>query len=218
MKVAVLLDGGYVRHKIGKALRAEPTVQNILKVARACVKPPDELFRIYYYDCSLYEGNQTHPLTKKVRSFRKKTAQHERLAYEEHVAYRAGNLAWQGWRLKEETLAALIAGQKAVADLGESDFDPTFNQKGVDMRIGLDTAWLASNRIVEKIVLVTSDHDFIPAMKFARREGVLVTIATIEHEPAGGMKCHADLFYTLKANDLGISPSTARRPSSRRSS
>ena len=114
-------------------------------------------------------------------------------------------------------MAAMLDGKKAIADLVASDFVPTFNQKGVDMRFGLDTAWLASNRIVEKIVLVTSDHDFIPAMKFARREGVLVTIATIGTDPAGGMKCHADLFCTLKAKDLGIAPSATRRPSSRRS-
>jgi len=32
------------------------------------------------------------------------------------------------------------------------------------MKIGLDAAWLASKRIVDRIILVTADSDFIPAM------------------------------------------------------
>jgi len=204
MKVAVLLDGGYVRYQMKKVLKARPGPENILKVANACVKPPDVLFRIYYYDCTLYEGEQVHPLTLKRREFKKQRAPHEGLAYEEHVAYRAGNLKWKGWQITAAALRALIEGRKTAGDLAESDIEPTFNQKGVDMRIGLDTAWLASNRIVDNIVLVTADHDFIPAMKFARREGVLVTIATIGKDSAGGMKQHADMFRTITAADLDI--------------
>jgi uncharacterized protein (TIGR00288 family) len=51
------------------------------------------------------------------------------------------------------------------------DFEPEIRQKGVDMRIGLDIASLTLKHHVQTIVLVTADSDFIPAMKFARREG-----------------------------------------------
>ncbi|MDT5157346.1 MAG: hypothetical protein QOH51_1703 [Acidobacteriota bacterium] len=47
------------------------------------------------------------------------------------------------------------------------------------MKIGLDVAWLASKSIVEKIILVMADSDLIPAMKFARREGVQVVLVTM---------------------------------------
>ena len=50
------------------------------------------------------------------------------------------------------------------------------------MKIGLDVAWLSSKRIVDRIVLVTGDSDFIPAMKFARREGVQVILVTMGHK------------------------------------
>ena len=40
------------------------------------------------------------------------------------------------------------------------------------MKIGLDIASLAHERIVEKIVLITGDSDFVPAAKFARRRGI----------------------------------------------
>ena len=60
-------------------------------------------------------------------------------------------------------------------------------------RNGLDVAWLASNSIVERIVLVTSDSDFIPAMKFARREGVQIVLITMGHyRIRRELKVHAD--------------------------
>lgn len=49
------------------------------------------------------------------------------------------------------------------------------------MKIGLDVAWLASKSIVDRIILVTADSDFVPAMKFARREGVQVVLVTMGH-------------------------------------
>ena len=92
-------------------------------------------------------------------------------------------------------MRAVIAGDKDRHTLEKTDIRPVFTQKGVDMRIGLDAAWLALKRIVDKVVLVTSDHDFIPAMKFVRREGLLVTIASIGPDtPAGELRRHADFF------------------------
>lgn len=74
-----------------------------------------------------------------------------------------------------------------------TDFEPDLKQKHVDMKIGLDIAWLASKRIVERIVLVTADSDFIPAMKFARREGVQVVLVTMGHALIKReLKVHAD--------------------------
>src|SRR6202142_516777 len=38
-----------------------------------------------------------------------------------------------------------------------------WGKKGVDMRIGLDIAWLSLKRIVDSVVLVTGDSDFCPS-------------------------------------------------------
>lgn len=40
------------------------------------------------------------------------------------------------------------------------------------MRIGLDIASLAFKKQVDQLVLVAGDSDFVPAAKFARREGI----------------------------------------------
>jgi uncharacterized LabA/DUF88 family protein len=57
--------------------------------------------------------------------------------------------------------------------------EPNIRQKGVDMRIGLDIASLTLKKQVQVIVLVTADSDFIPAMKFARREGAQLVIDSV---------------------------------------
>jgi len=60
----------------------------------------------------------------------------------------------------------------AVRDLRDSDFTPALQQKGVDMRIGLDIASITLKRQADAIIPVSGDADFVPAAKFARREGV----------------------------------------------
>ena len=61
--------------------------------------------------------------------------------------------------------ATLTANYLKNIDLHEYDITPNFEQKAVDIKIGLDIAWLSSKRIVDALALVTGDTDFIPAMK-----------------------------------------------------
>ena len=60
----------------------------------------------------------------------------------------------------------------SVSDLSDSDFEPNFVQKGVDMRIGIDIVTIATKRQADQIILIAGDSDFVPAAKFARREGI----------------------------------------------
>ena len=39
------------------------------------------------------------------------------------------------------------------------------------MKIGLDIASLSYKRLVEQIILISGDSDFVPAAKLSRREG-----------------------------------------------
>ncbi len=78
--------------------------------------------------------------------------------------------------------------------LTDADFRPVFEQKGVDMRIGLDIATMAHERISEGILLVTGDTDMIPAMKPARRAGmqvVLVKMPMPVRTPRDSLLAHA---------------------------
>lgn len=69
---------------------------------------------------------------------------------------------------------------------------PNVEQKGVDLRIGLDIAKLALQRLVDIVVVVTGDSDLIPAFKFARREGLQVYLCHFDHGVRRDLKVHTD--------------------------
>src|SRR6185295_1786426 len=98
------------------------------------------------------------------------------------VALRRGELKARGWEFGETYRRALIAGSAPVAPTAR-DVYPNFEQKGVDMRIGIDVATLCLKRIVERVVLFSGDTDMIPAMKLARREGVQVFVVKLDPWP-----------------------------------
>jgi uncharacterized LabA/DUF88 family protein len=90
-----------------------------------------------------------------------------------------------------------------AVEISSAQIQPSIRQKGVDMRIGLDIASLTLKRHAQVIVLVTADSDFIPAMKFARREGAQLFLVTLGHGIKDGMREHADLVideYPLMRN------------------
>ena len=90
------------------------------------------------------------------------------------VALRLGILAetQAHYTIKPEIVKKLCSGNKSFADLTESDFFLSVDQKGVDMKIGLDISSLAYKKQVDQIVLISGDSDFVPAAKLARREGI----------------------------------------------
>ncbi|HRU04244.1 MAG TPA: NYN domain-containing protein [Candidatus Brocadiia bacterium] len=179
--VAVLVDGGFITRYVRKALGAGQQLQavHLLRLSSACVRTGEELFRIYYYDCPPFDGKARHPLLKSETNFRNKyfesrTRFLSELACSDHVALRTGVLSFNGWKLTQRAVGRLLQGKGT--DLEPEDVEPDLRQKCVDMKIGLDVAWLSSKRLVDKIVLVANDRDFIPPMKHARREGVRVVV------------------------------------------
>jgi uncharacterized LabA/DUF88 family protein len=90
----------------------------------------------------------------------------------------------------------------ATNPLSDSDFQPDFEQKGVDIKIGLDIAWISMGRIAQRIYLITGDSDFIPAMKFARRSGVQVVFLTLAHGVRDELKDHADVLIEKSLKEL----------------
>ncbi|MFM6755247.1 MAG: NYN domain-containing protein, partial [Dolichospermum sp.] len=78
----------------------------------------------------------------------------------------------------QEIFYSIIKTGRAILD---TDIQADLQQKGVDIKIeiGLDVASLTLKHTVERLILVTGDSDFIPAMKFARREGVQVVIISM---------------------------------------
>lgn len=66
----------------------------------------------------------------------------------------------------------LCNGTIDFSNLTEDDFCIEIDQKGVDMKIGLDIASISYKKQVEQIILISGDSDFVSAAKLARREGI----------------------------------------------
>lgn len=61
------------------------------------------------------------------------------------------------------------------------------------MRIGLDMAIFASNKVVDVIALATNDTDCIPAMKHVRRAGLQVALVIVPgYSSVPELSAHAD--------------------------
>lgn len=138
-----------------------------------------ELYRIFVYDCPPFMGKLHHPVTKRLVDFGQtdlakfRSAFLKRLPQLRKVALRLGHLSEvPAWKIKPSVMEAIVKGQQAPTPLGPDDVVLDVAQKGVDMRIGVDVASLAYKRLVDRIVLVAGDADFIPAAKMARREGI----------------------------------------------
>jgi len=195
---AMLLDGGFLRRKLGTP-KTPVDAAGISKFTTQVSALPClngmRLHRIYFYDSRPLETSEEKPLSGGTIDFGKSepAARNKRLQAalmkEPFFALRFGELYLEGWRLKRKVL--LKPGPTVEIDAGA--LEPNIRQKGVDMRIGLDIASLTLKKHADVIVLVTADSDFVPAMKFARREGAQLVLVTLGHGIRDGMREHADI-------------------------
>lgn len=187
-KTAILVDGGFYRrralHLWGKkepGQRADELNQYIFEhLEKRDGSQQRFLYRVFYYDCRPVQKDVYHPLLKKEVPF----GSHETyewmndffdaLKRKRKFALRFGRLSDidMGYRIKPKRLNALLRGDIKVKHLENRDFVLSSKQKGVDMRLGLDISSLAYEGLVDQIILIAGDSDFVPAAKVARRKGI----------------------------------------------
>ena len=187
-KTAILVDGGFYRkraaHLWGKKT-AEERAKELSAYCHAHMQDRDgnasrELYRIFYYDCKpIGRRSIYHPLTKRNVDLDKSETYTWTLTFLEELkkrrkfALRLGDLSNQAcYNLRPDVTKKLLAGTRTLDSLTEEDFMFVAQQKGVDMRIGIDISSLAFKKQVDQIILIAGDSDFVPAAKLARREGI----------------------------------------------
>lgn len=204
---AILVDGGFYQRR-AQSLFGEKTpserVEELMKYAHHHIKKTDHLYRIFYYDCPPSTARVYHPLLKKQidlsksKEYQWMTEFHKEILNQRKVALRLGELSLNktGYTLKPDTVKKLLSGSKAVSDLTEKDFTLSIEQKGVDMRIGLDISSMAYKKQVNRIVLISGDSDFIPAAKLARREGIDFVLDSMGASIKDSLNQHIDGLTT----------------------
>jgi hypothetical protein len=156
------------------------------------------LLRCYFYDAPPASGVLKNPVDGSATDLASHHLYNLNIGLQQSIemmadmALRQGETSVHGWALGDAALKNIQKnGARAIT---AQDFVPNIEQKGVDLRIGLDIARLALRQLVEVIVVVTGDSDMVPAFKFARREGVRVFLDHMGHGVKRDLKAHADLI------------------------
>lgn len=154
-RLAVFVDGGYldalaedefsVRIDLGKL------GEKITEIVAAKTPETVDRLRTFYYHCLPYQSN---PPTEEERlRFGRKRRFFDALRHLPRFAMREGRLAFRGY---------------------DASGKPIFQQKRVDLLLGLDFALLSGKRQITHAAVVAGDSDLLPAFHVAKDEGILV--------------------------------------------
>lgn len=108
---------------------------------------PDERFRTYYYNCPPWQGN---PPSDDDRA---------RLS------------SYQAFAHRLNLLNRFVVREGRLQKIGDR-----FRQKGVDMLLAVDLLRLAYGGRIDRMLLLTADSDFVPAIEAARDTGVVTSL------------------------------------------
>ncbi len=216
-KVATLVDGDFfirrykshLKKRFGdkyEDLNPKKLADNIhTHCLRHINKENEELYRIFFYDCKPLEKKVHYPHTQKALDLSKSSTYKERKELHEHLiskpclALRLGYLDANNARWvihNKEKEKRLFKGKICITDFTNDDFIYHAKQKGVDIKIGLDIATLALKKLVQKIVLISGDSDFVSAAKLARVEGIIFTLDPMGNPIREDLEEHIDYLTT----------------------
>ena len=153
MKIAILVDGGFfdavnknrVNGMLPTADHVKQEVENTMRLIRAKTLTDSENIKDVLF-----------------RVYFSKTDLLNELARTDKFCLRLGMLSFAGWQPKIDDNGTLTG------------YRPSFKQKGVDIKVGMDMVWIATHKVVDKIALIGGDSDFIDPIEFAKREGIQV--------------------------------------------
>lgn len=174
-RLAIYIDGAYfdqVSRWHGIRVEFAKFVNEILAVVATETPETLDLLRTYYYDSLPY---QSDPPTQEERDrFARKRSFFQALRRIERFQVREGRLALRGY---------------------DNLNQPMFQQKRVDLMLGLDFALLSSKRQITHTVLLAGDSDFIPAVEAAKQEGIAVWLFHGPGRSTGRRSTYADELW-----------------------
>lgn len=195
-KVAVFIDWENIRIGIFKEYsKTFPTppnkkinsnkVETIITFINAFIdKKQEEIYRIFFYLADPFGSIINGTDYSKTDTYTLSTSLIEKLCVTEYVAVRKGSLTVRGYDKKN---------------------NPIFIQKKVDMLFGLDVAHVSYNKLVDRVLILSSDTDIVPAMKTARINGIQVIFGfcpDVQKEIHRELKEHSDIIRGLPLQSI----------------
>ena len=186
ISTAILVDGGFYRRRAYHFWGDKSPRERADELYNFCIhllhnqREQRILYRLFYYDCPPISKIVYNPVTKKqvdlgkTDDFKWTEEFFNELKHKRKVALRLGRLSENAlqYNIKPDSFKKLLNGKLSLEQLTDNDIKLNIEQKGVDMRIGVDISSLAFKHQVQQIILISGDSDFVPAAKQARREGI----------------------------------------------
>jgi len=154
-RLAIFIDGGYLdalaEDEFKIRIDYEKLVSKIQEIVASKTPESVDLLRTLYYHCLPYQSS--HPTAVEAMRYSKKRSFFSALKRIPRFAIREGRLNYKG-----------------IDNMGK----PIFQQKRVDLMLGLDFALLSGKQQITHAVIVSGDSDLLPAFHVAKEEGILV--------------------------------------------
>lgn len=103
----------------------------------------------------------------------------------------------------QRKLLAYLKRHKFIYSLGYLlKTNNRYHEKGVDVNIAVDMLVATYEDLCDRIILVSSDTDLLPAIKKAREKGKIVEYIGFSHQPSLAMIANCSESRLLKSEDL----------------
>jgi uncharacterized LabA/DUF88 family protein len=154
-RLAIFVDGGYLstlsEDEFSVRVDHSKLAEEIRKTVDSKTTDSVDLLRTHYYDCLPYQSNP--PTQEEAMRFANKRRFFNALQNLPRFVVREGRLAFRGLKATGE---------------------PIFQQKRIDLLLGLDFALLSGKRQITHAAVIAGDSDLLPAFHTAKQEGILV--------------------------------------------
>lgn len=178
-RLAIFIDGGYLvnlaEHHFSIWVDHEKLSNEIRDIIAGSTREPLDLLRTYFYDSLPYQSNP--PSAEEALRFSRKRSFFSALQRLPNYTVRQGRLMYKG---------------------DDAQGRPIFQQKRVDLMLGLDIASLAAKQQITHAAVLSGDSDLLPAVEAAQQEGVVVWLV---HGPPS---TYARELWELADNRLSI--------------
>ena len=95
-----------------------------------------------------------------------------------------------------------LEGEGFIIKRGHIVYDHAIREKGVDVQIAIDLVVGAIENVYDSAVVVSSDTDLIPAIRYVREKGKKVEYAGFSIQPSLGMARESSLSILLLPEDV----------------
>ena len=147
-RIAIFIDAAYLQFTLREEFNTAKIDFNKLVNGMADGR---EILRSYYYDCEPYQSNP--PTAEEMERFGRAQRFHYALDQIPRFQVRLGKLALRGH---------------------DNSGKPIFQQKRVDIQMGVDLVLLAAKNLISDAAILAGDSDFLPAIDAAKPEGVVI--------------------------------------------